>query len=220
MSDSVIYNTVFQPVVTAFSKKLMESLAEKIDDVNALVDEDKICYLFQQCMLGDNTKPIVVSSKPVEAKKTKASTRPPCAFPECPVHVAKLDRNIEGKFYCSKHFAKMSKVSKASTVVNSESSSSEEKSLPKVETSTFDFATEEPKDFNDLNDNFWKLTPYGEPQQKLVIHKPTGLLFSTDTAKIAKRQRFAGAMTSEGLVKPEDLDPAVIQWLKNCNVQI
>jgi len=256
MSDSKIFQNIFAPCMASFTQKLVSHFAGKVPNVDALIVEDELCGLFMECVLGEK----VVYQKPVPAPKaTKAvkgeeekkepkgrnASKPLCSYPDCPVHVMKTERLVEGKVYCSKHFKKMeNEVKKRNKAAEEEEGKveskaakpakpakapkaakadkkEEEKAPVKVEIKqeAFDFANEEPRDFI-KEDTFWKFSPYGDAASKLLINPRTQLVFTKDQVIMSKVSPFVGLLVKGQVVLAKDLEPHIIDWVKACNIKV
>ena len=188
------------------------------------------------------------SKDEIVEKKEKKNTKPPCCYEGCDKHVLKVDRLIEGKVYCSRHYAlkvkqaeraaappkeaKPAKPAKESKDSKKETKSSVEvhpieevKEQPKAVSKAlpndgpFDFATEVARDFEDSEDTFWTLSPYGKPQDKLMIHARTKLIFTSDKVKMMDSP-FVGLLVNDQVVPAAALDMAVISWVQNSNITV
>ena len=109
MSDAILFSKVFAPIVSVFAKRIIEQF-----NLDAHTSEDEISQMFFQCMTDD--QPIVkanpvstVKAEPKAIPSARNSDKPVCSWPECPTRCMKPDNNINGVFYCSKHFLKASK---------------------------------------------------------------------------------------------------------------
>jgi hypothetical protein len=261
---------VFKPVIAIMSSKLVKVLSESFENIDQFINEDMLHKLFVESAKehSNGAKPssskasaskasssdekeekkVKVAAKSKDEtveKKEKKNTKPPCCYEGCDKHVLKVDRLIEGKVYCSRHYAlkvkqaeraaappKEAKAAKESKDSKKETKSSVEvhpieevKEQPKAVSKAlpndgpFDFATEVARDFEDSEDTFWTLSPYGKPQEKLMIHARTKLIFTSDKVKMMDSP-FVGLLVNDQVVPAAALDMAVISWVQNSNITV
>jgi hypothetical protein len=171
-------------------------------------------------------KPVEKPKKDQSApKREKKTTKPPCCFEGCDKHVNKCDRLIEGKVYCSRHYALKSKQAakpqKTEKVEEKQTKVEVQEEKKEQVAHTFDFATQPPMDFEDEESDFWKLNPYGNPQDKLMINSRTNLIFTTEFLKKPEIVSPLFGILDEGNIIPLDLmDPSILSWVRNCNISV
>lgn len=83
----------------------------------------------------------------------------------------------------------------------------------------FSFVNSPPMNYESAkNSEFWRLVPYGEPEEKLLLNPETNLIISTDND--LKYPTLIGHLSNGTFIKRKDLDVCIISWVRMSNIYV
>ncbi len=83
----------------------------------------------------------------------------------------------------------------------------------------FSFINSPPMNYESAkNSEFWKLVPFGEPEEKLLLNPETNLIISTDND--LHYPTLMGHLSNGTFIKRKDLDVCIISWVRMSNIYV
>ena len=224
------FDTTIKPILHEVSK-ILKGMSVKKVEVDTLVSEDSLCTAFlQACSIVNQPKDQGKGGgAPPEAKVTFPRNSP-CCWTGCDKKVAKVERILQNKTYCTRHYKLMCK---KLNINPEEESSSPPKTSPAQtveanpdvkgedggeEEASFNFRTHPAMDFmSEKNLKWWSLVHYDHPNEKYLLHKTTNCIFNSN---IQIDEVLVGWLDpSTNIIIPTHKLPAhILSWLKKSKI--
>jgi hypothetical protein len=236
--------SVLQKVAEKFSidnDTLYASFVEAMKEV--IINVTPNTPILQKKETSETTPPIVKESllketntAQPEALKAPKKQKVPCSWEKCDKSVALVERKIEGKCYCSKHYERMCNKVKAAEKANEKVLHKQENTICNSVTEkkgnktsketvnfkpvSFDFRNENPIDFlEEKNEAFWSLLSFSlTNQERLVISEKTNLIFHTCPIKQQQEGMLFGLYKAGQVIPTCELDISILNWVKDSNI--
>lgn len=216
----------------SFIKAMQESLIDlppvhEAPVPTIITKEEKVTNI-DATVLQDNDKELG-KAQLVSQSKGKGKPKVPCSWEGCDKFVALVDRKIEGKCYCSKHYERMSAKCKrlqANSKPSNENTVATQKNIPKeavqISATNFDFRKHPPVDFlQDKNTDFWSLISYGaNHNQRLCLNPSTNLVLNSCPVKQDQEGMLVGLHRGNQLILAKDLSSSILDWVRQSNITV